>query len=79
MAKHIRPSYRQGDPVRRLLAAVVRRAVRDVISGQVAPSHRETAQQFLADEEGVFWLQSLAQVPAGAAREFVQEKCQRMG
>jgi hypothetical protein len=65
--------------VRRLLAAVVRRAVRDVTSGHVAPNHRETAQQFLADEEGIFWLQSLARVPAVTAREFVQENCQWMG
>ena len=52
--KHSRPSYREdrGDPVRRLLAAVVLNAVKDCApERRVAPDDRASAEAFLAGEE----------------------------
>ena len=74
---HSRPSYRGGDPARRLLAAVVLQAVRDC-SRQVSPGDREEAQSFLNGEEGAAWLQALG-VSANKAQEFVNNGHQIMG
>ncbi len=74
---HSRPSYRGGDPVRRLLAAVVLQAVRDC-SRKVSPGDREDAQLFLNGEEGAAWLQALG-VPAHKAQEFVTNGHQVVG
>lgn len=56
MKRHIRPSYR-GDgsqpPERRLLAAVLKRAVLDLHSA--SPRQRAAAREFLA-AEGAAWL-----------------------
>ena len=40
---HIRPSYRDGDPLRRLMAAIVLRAARDLD----LPKYRASALAFL--------------------------------
>ncbi|MCP4285881.1 MAG: hypothetical protein GY792_15735 [Gammaproteobacteria bacterium] len=70
--KHTRPSYRdhQGDPVRRLLAAVVLMAIRDCSPGRkVSPEDRESAVRFLAGEEGPAWLDIFG-IPDRKARAF---------
>ena len=51
---HIRPSYRDGDPLRRLMAAVILRAARDLD----LPKHRASALAFLGDSEGQAWLKA---------------------
>ncbi len=67
-----RPSYRDGDPLRRLLAAVVLEAVRDCSpERKISPRDRESARSFLAGEEGVGWLQAFG-IPTGKAREFTE-------
>ncbi len=71
---HSRPSYRGGDPARRLLAAVVLQAVRDCSR----PGDREDAQLFLNGEEGAAWLQALG-VSAHKAQEFVANGHQVVG
>ncbi len=76
---HSRPSYRNGDPARRLLAAVVLHAVRDCSpERRVSPGDRESAQSFLAGEEGAAWLRALG-VPAHKAQKFVTNGHQVVG
>jgi hypothetical protein len=73
--KHSRPSYREdrGDPVRRLLAAVVLNAVKDCApERRVAPGDRASAQAFLAGEEGEAWLRAFG-IPPHKARAFAHK------
>lgn len=70
MRSHTRPSYRgsTSPPERRLLAAVVKRAVLDLNSA--SPEVRAEAREFLA-AEGLAWLRVFG-IPEQKARELLE-------
>ncbi|MCB0195999.1 MAG: hypothetical protein KDJ65_28870 [Anaerolineae bacterium] len=65
---HIRPSYRDGDPLRRLMAAIVLRAARDLD----LPKYRASALAFLGDSEGQAWLKAFG-ISERNVRQFLEE------
>jgi len=69
MTYHPRPSYRHDrDPAHRLLAAVVKLAVKEYHSPNTR--YQNSAREFLAGEEGIGWLQAFG-IPRHKAEQFV--------
>jgi hypothetical protein len=69
--RHRRPSYRAGDPNRRLLAAILLRAANDLSSPSA--QRRARARDFLQDEEGLAWLRYFG-IRLETVRRFLSSK-----